>query len=74
MTTETNFKPRMTLDDVLDDMRAHGMPMGKQTLMECLRTGVFPFATILGFGPTGRTNFLIMRKDYDKWAEEYLRA
>ena len=74
MAAETTFKPRMTLDDVLDDMRAHGMPMGKQVLMECLRTGVFPFATILGISPTGRTNFLIMRKDYDKWAEEYLRA
>lgn len=74
MATEINFKPRMTLDDVLDDMRAHGMSMGKQTLTECLRTGIFPFATILGTGPTGRINFLIMRKDYDKWANEYLRA
>lgn len=74
MATDTTFKPRMTLDDVLADMRAHGMPMGKQTLMECLRTGVFPFATILGAGPTGRINFLIMRKDYDRWAAEYLNA
>lgn len=74
MANETTFKPRMTLDDVLADMRAHGMHMGKQTLMECLRSGIFPFATILGTGPTGRINFLIMRKDYDKWANEYLRA
>lgn len=74
MATDTTFKPRMTLDDVLADIRAHGMPMGKQKLIECLRTGIFPFATILGAGPTGRINFLIMRKDYDKWADEYLRA
>lgn len=74
MATETNFKPRMTLDDVLRDMRAHGMSMEKRTLAECLRTGIFPFASIICTGPTGRTTFLIMRKDYEKWAEEYLHA
>ena len=65
-------KPRMTLDDVLSDMRAHGMPIEKRTLSECLKQGVFPFATVLGISPTGRANFLIMRRDYEKWAEEYL--
>lgn len=64
--------PRMTIDDVLNDMRAHGMSIGKQTLCHCLREGIFPFAHIIGTGPTGRTDFLIMRKDYEQWAEEYL--
>lgn len=66
-------KPRMTLDDVLADMREHGMSMEKKALSECLKRGVFPFATVLGIGPTGRANFLIMRRDYEKWAKEYLR-
>lgn len=66
------MKPRMTMDDVLEDMRTHGMPMEKQTLSQCLRNGVFPFASIIGVGPTGRTSFMIMRRDYEKWAEEYL--
>jgi len=65
-------KPRMTLDDVLADMRAHGMTMEKKVLSECLKREVFPFATILKTGPTGRTTFLIMRRDYEKWAAEYL--
>lgn len=30
-------KPRMTLDDVLEDMRAHGMPIGKGELSHCLK-------------------------------------
>lgn len=64
--------PRMTVDDVLDDMRAHGMSIGKVALCRCLKEGVFPFAHIIGTGPTGKTTFLIMRKDYDAWAEEYL--
>ena len=74
MATQTTFKPRMTLDDVLSDMRAHGMPMEKRALAECLRNGIFPFASIIGTGPTGRTTFLIMRKDYERWAAEYLQA
>ena len=65
--------PRMTLDEVLDDMRSHGMSIGKQTLTTCLKNGIFSFAHIVGIGPTGRTDFLIMRKDYDAWAEEYLK-
>ncbi len=64
--------PRMTLDDVLADMRAHGMSMGKPALITCLREGIFPFAHIIG-EPSGKTNFLIMRRDYDAWAEEYLK-
>lgn len=69
---EGRKKPRMTLDDVLADMRANGMPMEKRVLSECLKQGIFPFAKIIGIGPTGRATFLIMRRDYEKWAEEYL--
>lgn len=64
--------PRMTLEDVLEDMRSKNMKMDKRTLSHCLREGIFPFATILNTGPTGRTSFLIMRKDYEAWANEYL--
>lgn len=67
-------KPRMTLDDVLADMRAHGMSMTKDVLSECLKQNIFPFAHIIGISPTGRANFLIMRRDYEAWAEEYLNC
>lgn len=66
------ISPRMTVDDVLLDMRSHGMSIGKGALCHCLREGIFPFAHIIGVGQTGRTDFLIMRKDYEAWAEEYL--
>lgn len=67
-------KPRMTMDDVLEDMRSHGMSMDKGVLSQCLKQGVFPFATVLGTSPTGKAKFLIMRRDYEKWAEEYLNV
>ena len=66
--------PRMTTDDVLEDMRAHGMSISKTTLLACMKDGVFPFAHVIGIGPTGRVNLLIMRKGYEVWAEEYLNC
>lgn len=45
--------PRMTLDDVIEDMRSRGMPMNKANLSHCLQEGIFPFAHILSVGPTG---------------------
>ena len=66
--------PRMTLDDVLADMREHGMSMSKDALSRCLKEGIFPFAHILNPEVTGKTNFLIMRKDYEAWADEYLNC
>ena len=66
------LNPRMTLDDVLNDMRSKGMPMSKKTLCDCLRQGVFPFAHTISTGTNGRNNYLIMRRDYEIWANEYL--
>ena len=69
-----NKKPRMTLDDVANDMRAHGMAIEKGILSQCLKEKIFPFAHIVSVGETGRTTFLIMRKDYEEWARDYLYA
>ncbi len=66
-------KPRMTLEDVCQDMRSRGVPMDKGALSRGLKQGTFPFGTVLNIGQSGRTTFLIWRRDYEKWAEEYLR-
>lgn len=62
--------PRMTLDDVLEDMRAHDMKMGKALLTECLRQGVFPFCRVVETAGNN-LNYIIMRKDYNDWASVY---
>lgn len=67
-----SVSPRMTLNEVMEHMRCHGMSIGADVLSTCLENGVFPFAHVIGKGPTGRTCFLIMRKDYEQWAKEYL--
>lgn len=64
--------PRMTVEDVSKDLRARGMPMSKDMVCRSIRSGVFPFAKIINVGKTGRATFLILRKDYEAWAGEYL--
>lgn len=63
-------KARMTLDDVLADLRSRGVALSKTNLCAQLKSGEFPFATLLGTSPTGRSNYLILRKKYESWAEE----
>lgn len=64
--------PRMTLDEVATDMRSFGMSISKDILSHCLEQGVFPFGHVVGVSPTGARCFMIMRKDYEDWAQAYL--
>lgn len=64
--------PRMTLKEVVEDMRASGMSATEPMVSHCLKEGAFPFGHQIAEGATGRTTFLIMRKDYEDWAKEYL--
>lgn len=65
-------KARMTVHDVIADMRERGFPIGLKTLSAGIDQGLFPFIRVIGVGETGRRNLLILRKDYEDWAEEYL--
>lgn len=67
-------KPRMTLQEVLTEMRRRGMSIGQATLADMIEAGKVPFATMIGYGDTGRRSFLIMRKDFERWADEYLEG
>lgn len=64
--------PRMTMTEVMKDMKRRGLPLTSKTLSNCLKNGYFPFARILNTGSSGRTTFLIFRKDYESWADENL--
>lgn len=65
------LSPRMTMDEVLEDMRAHGMKMSKALLTECFVQEIFPFCRNVKL-PSGSNNFIIMRRDYNEWASVYL--
>lgn len=65
-------KPRMTLADVMKDMRDRGLPMTMKTISDCLKNGTLPFGHVINAGASGRTTFMIFRKEYEAWADEYL--
>lgn len=64
--------PRMTIQEVMQDMSSRGLKMTPRTISECLLSGALPFGRVLNVGDSGRTTFLIFRKDYEDWAREYL--
>ena len=53
-------------------MRTHGMSINNQTLSDGIAAGAFKFGTVISVGPTGKRNIVIMRRDYERWSEEYL--
>lgn len=64
--------PRMTINEVMNDMRRRGMGMTQRTIGDNIEAGVFPFGRVLTTGETGRRTFLILRRDYEAWADKYL--
>jgi hypothetical protein len=49
------------------------MKMGKKTLADAIESGYFPFGKVISTGANGVRNILIMRKDYENWADQYLK-
>lgn len=68
------MKPRMTVNDVLTEMRKRGMPIGQGTLSDGIADGTFPFGKVISTGKAGRRNFLILRADFERWAKTYLEG
>lgn len=59
-------KPRMTLREVVDAMRSYGMPISDFILTEGIRKGIFPFGHCI------EDTYIVMRKDFENWAADYL--
>lgn len=59
-------KPRMTLREVVDAMRSYGMSMSDSLLAEGIRKGIFQFGHCID------DTYIVMRKDFEDWAADYL--
>lgn len=59
-------KPRMTLREVVDAMRSYGMSMSDSVLAEGIRKGIFQFGYCID------DTYIVMRKDFEDWAADYL--
>lgn len=65
---------RMTLAEVVADMRRRGTKIKESTVSDGIASGIFPFGSILGVSPTGRRNLLILRRDYEAWIAGGMQA
>lgn len=65
-------KPKMTINEVLSEMRDSGFKISQKTFYEGVDNGIFPFVHILSVGEAGRRSVLILRKEYESWANEFL--
>jgi hypothetical protein len=64
-------RPKMTINEVIGDMRERGFKISQQRFTQCAHQGVFPFVTLIQTSED-RQSFLIFRKNYEAWADEYL--
>lgn len=59
---------KMNANDVMNDMRRRGVKISYSTLMRGAQIGIFPFMHIIK--DTGRRQTMIMRTEYEQWANE----
>lgn len=64
------IRPKMSLLDVCKDLRSRGMHVNQKTVSEGITQGAFPFGRILRVSPNGRKTFLILGREYERWADE----
>lgn len=63
-------RPKMSSNEVIEDMRRRGFRIGYRSLTIGFEKGIYPFIRLMGVGESGRKSFLILRKEYEKWADE----
>lgn len=65
--------PKMTLEEVCRELRKGGMSMSKKSLADWIAMcECHPFGKVLSVSDTGVRNILILRHDFEVWAETYL--
>lgn len=67
-----NKKLTMTVDEMLRDIRKHGISISQKTFDAYLENGLMPFVKIINTGRTGRRTFFIVRKEYEVWIEGFM--
>ena len=68
----TSQKPKLNTEELMRELRARGFSISHKTLMEGIENGVFPFVRVMGESLTGRKRFMILRSDFEDWANDRL--
>lgn len=67
-------KISMTVNDVLADMRRHGLRMSPKKFNLMVDAGLLPFVKVLSTSPAGRRTQVIFRRDYETWRNQQLEV
>lgn len=57
----------LTLAQLTEELKKHGIPIGKEKAQACIEQGVFPFARQIKMSGN---EYLIFRKGFEKWIQE----
>ena len=61
---------KMTHAEVAADLRSRGFSIGLATISRNIQSGIFPFGKVINKGASGRVTTLILRPEYERWADE----
>ena len=62
----------MNVNEVMADMRKRGCRIAYGNLMNGVEMGLFPFVHTLAVSKGGRRSNMILRTEYERWADENL--
>ena len=62
-------KLTMTLNDISLAMREAGIPCSPARISAGIASGLYPFGSVIGEGPSGRRSILVYRVDFDAWLQ-----
>ena len=63
---------RMTLEQLVQDVRLRNVPMDKNMLSNLIADGTFPIGKVIKTSPSGRRTILVLASDYYPWADQKL--
>ena len=65
-------KLEMTVNEVINDMRNHGLRMSQKKFNIMVDSGILPFVKVLYVSPNGRRTQVIFRREYEAWRDNNL--
>lgn len=63
-------KITMTTQEVSSRLREVGVHFSKETIVDGIASGLFPFGRVIRSGESGRRTILVFRRDLEQWIKD----
>lgn len=67
-------KLTMSVNEVFEDMRKHGIRMSPRKFNLMVDSGLLPFVRLIGLTTEGRRRQVILRQEYHNWLKTILEV